>query len=645
MPKLLLEIGCEELPAAACREAAAQLPRLAETHLGAVPSELYVTPRRLAIVVDGLPERTADEWVKGPPLALRDQAAPGFAKRHGVAVEELTERDGFLGVEVAGRPLVDVLPERLAAIVGGIGFGKSMRWGPDFRFARPVRWVCAKLDEQDVRVETEGVPTRSATFGLRFMRNPEVALPSAGGYAEALRAAGIEPDAEERRRLILEGLPEGWQDPGRKLEEVIYLVEAPTVVEGAFDERLLELPERVIQTTMQSHQRYFPLGGNRFAAVLNGGDPGLALRGHQRVLESRLDDAAFTFERDVKTGIEGLAQQLGAITFVARAGTFADKAARLVRLVEALGGGDASREAARLAKADQAAELVREFADLEGYIGAEYARLAGFPEAVCAAIDEQYLPDAAGGPLPATEAGRVLAAAEKLDNLTVAFALDQRPTGSRDPYGLRRAAIGLCRLATEGGLRIEVGALVDVAWQALAAHGAEVGEASPAADVEDFVLERLEGLLAVPVETVRAARLATGVHDIGLTARLAGALAGLDDGRLDRLHTPFTRAQRLVAKEAEDLPELDASALAEPAEREVAEALARVEPQIAEALASGDVDRALAAAEELARPVDTFFEEVLVLADDPAVRASRLRLLRDVRDALGLIADFSQIPR
>src|SRR3954454_25255841 len=182
---------------------------------------------------------------------------------------------------------------------------------------------------------------------------------------------------------------------------------------------------------MQSHQRYFPLGGARFAVVANGGDPEVVRAGHRQVLEARLEDAAFTFERDMKRGIDELATALASITFAAGARSFAEKTERLVRLVERLGGGDASREAARLAKADQAAELVREFPDLEGHIGAEYARLAGFPEAVCAAIDEQYLPDSAGGPLPETETGRVLAAADKVDSLTVAFALGQRPTGSR----------------------------------------------------------------------------------------------------------------------------------------------------------------------------------------------------------------------
>jgi glycyl-tRNA synthetase beta chain len=374
---------------------------------------------------------------------------------------------------------------------------------------------------------------------------------------------------------------------------------------------------------MQSHQRYFPLGGNRFAIVANGGDADTVRAGNETVLEGRLDDATFTFERDVAAGIEELASRLGSIVYFAEAGTYSDKTKRLVKLVDRLGAGDASREAARLAKADQAAELVREFPELEGYIGAEYARLAGFPEAVCAAIAEQYLPDSAGGPLPTTEPGRVLAAADKLDTLSVSLELGHRPTGSRDPYGLRRAAIGLCRLATEGGLAIPRDLLAD-----------EVGE---------FVEERFEGLIDVPVEFVRAARTAS-VRDLGSVARLAQALAALPDERLEPIHTAYIRASRLAEKE-QAAETLNAELLTEPAEQEVAKALGQVEPELAAALDTGDFEAAVEAGAKLGPVLDRFFEEVLVMAEDPAVRENRLRLLLDVRDTLRALGDLAQIPR
>ena len=322
----------------------------------------------------------------------------------------------------------------------------------------------------------------------------------------------------------------------------------------------------------------------------------------------------------------------------------ADKTARLARLVAELGGGEATREAARLAKADQAAELVREFPELEGHIGAEYARLAGYPEAVCSAIEQQYLPDSAGGPLPASEAGRVLAVAERIDNLTVAFALGERPSGTRDPYGLRRAAIGLCRLAMASSFPIDVGALVRLAHRLLLEQAAEVSP-EPPDDVEDFVGERLEGLLDVPVEFVRAAR-AAGLAQLGQVASLALALSKLSEERLEAVHTPYTRSARLAGKEADQAAAvLDPGLLVEAAERAVAEALDRVAPRIEAALDHDDFAAALAAGADLGPPLDRFFEDVLVMAEDAAVRANRLRLLLDVRDTLGRLGDFSLIPR
>ena len=636
MPSLLFEIGCEELPASACAEAEAQLRSdLAKLGQGSV----LVGPRRLVLLVDDLPEREPDEWVQGPPEQLREKAAEGFAKKQGVGLDDLEVRDGFLGVLVPGRPLLDVLPERLNEIVGGLVFSKSMRWDDSgLRFARPVRWLCAKLDERTV----EGFG--GSSFGHRFTHG-EVPIPSAGEYLEALRAVDVEPDPNVRLNIIAQGLEKlGLAEPNSKvLAEVVHLAEWPTVLEGAFDERFLSLPRRVVETAMESHQRYFPLEGNRFAFVVNGGDPETVVAGNESVIEGRLEDASFTFERDVAKGIERLAEEATRITFVAGAGSYGDKVARLQVLVEALGGGDASREAARLAKADQAAELVREFPDLEGHIGAEYARLAGFPEAVCAAIDEQYLPDSAGGPLPETETGRVLAAADKVDSLTVAFALGQRPTGSRDPYGLRRAAIGLCRLALEGNLELEVAALSVRAHQLLVDQGAELKE--DASDVAEFVEERLEGMLDAPVEFVRAAR-ASGVTELGAIARLAEALAAAaDTEEFEQAYVAYDRANRLAGKSDGAAAELDPRLATDDAELALIDAVAGASPKIAAALEAREYDDALAAAAELRAPVDRFFDEVLVMADDAQVRANRLRLLLDVRDAVGALGDLAQIPR
>ena len=609
MPTLLLELGCEELPAPACREAEAQLPELVRAQLGVEASRVYVSPRRIAFVVDDLPETAAEQLVKGPPAERREQAAAGFAKRYGLAEADLEERDGHLWARVPGEPLRgEPLLTRMRAIVHGLEFGKSMRWDDSsHRFARPVRWYCEKLD-------AETLAGSGTSFGHRFTHG-EVEIASAQEYADALRAANVEPDAAERRRVIVEALDAlgEWQDPLGKLEEAVYMVEWPIVFGSEFDQRFQRLPERVIVTAMQSHQRYFPLGANRFAVVAAGGDVDVTRPGYTRVLEARLEDAAFTFDRDVAVGINELAGRLGRITFIEGGGSLAEKANRLVDLVEPLGGDEHAREAAVLSKADQASELVREFPDLEGFIGAEYARLAGRAEEVCHAIAEQYLPDGADAPLPETEAGRVLSAADKIDTLTVSFSLGHRPTGSRDPYGLRRAAIGLCRLAVEGGLIIPHELL--------------------APEVREFVEERLEGYLDVPVEFVRAA-LHSDRPDLGAVAAHARFLAQQD---LAAVHEVYTRAARIVGDAADDDP-VDDSLLQEPAEQELAEAV-RAQPE-----PGTRAEEVLEWAVVLAPVVAKFFDDVLVMDPDERLKANRLRLLRDVRSAVGRLGDLSQIP-
>ena len=336
MATLLIEVGCEELPASACREAERQLPELARRALGVEPSKVLVTPRRLAVLAEDVPEQTPDQWLKGPPVAMREKAAAGFAKRHGVAVDELEERDGFLGVAVAGKPLAEMLPDRVDELVRGLGFSKTMRWEDSgLRFPRPVRWRLAMLNS------TRIVGERS--YGHRFSSGP-IEIADAAGYAEALRAVGVEPDSEERRTQIvaaLDGLGD-WTDPNGVLAEVVYLVESPVVLDCSFDERYLQLPSRVVETTIQHHIRAFPLGGNRFAFITNGGDPDTVRAGVENVVGGRLEDASFTFERDLEIGIDALAERLGAITFFHGAGSFADKTERLVRLVEALAGGEAA---------------------------------------------------------------------------------------------------------------------------------------------------------------------------------------------------------------------------------------------------------------------------------------------------------------
>ncbi len=651
MPQLLFEVGCEELPATACREAGQQLPRLVEEALGVPPSATFIGPRRLAFLVDDLPEREPDQERRGPAerIAFDDdgeptKAAEGFARGAGISVDDLERRDGHVWALVPGRSTAESLPAHLSGVVRGLTFGKSMRWGPDLRFARPVRWLLAKLDGETIDIDLDGVPSGCVSFGHRFGRG-EVRVDHAKNYVELLRAVNVEPDSEVRRQTIVNGLDAlgGWSDPAGVMDEVVYLVEWPVVLGGEFDARYLELPRRVIETAMQSHQRYFPRGDAGFAFVANWGDPDTVREGNEQVLEGRLEDAAFTFQRDVALGIDELANRLHEITFVAEVGSYAQRTERLVKLVEALGGSEMEAEAARLAKADQAAELVREFPDLEGIIGGTYAHLAGYPDPVCSAIAEQYLPDAAGGPLPETESGRMLAAADKLDTLTVAFSLGERPTGSRDPYGLRRAAIGLNRLALEGGLSIDLPLLVKLDHDLLLEQGASVSD--DPSDLRGFVHERLEGLLDIPVEYVRAAG-DSGVSELGARAQLALALSEASSTEpFDRVYVAYDRAERLAGRADGAAAETDRRLATEEAEIALFDILSRVRPELERKVAERDFDGAIQAGAELGAPVDRFFDEVLVMAEHEDVRSNRLRLLLDVRDTLGLLGDFSHIPR
>jgi glycyl-tRNA synthetase beta chain len=664
--RLVFEIGCEELPAAFCRWAEEEIrARLGPTFRGGAEPEAdanasadldavkaLVGPRRIAMVIENFEPDERGEEKRGPAesVAYRDgkptKAAEGFARGLGLPVEQLERREGY----VWGRQRAAPLGDRLWQVVTSLGAGKTMTWIPGLsrsdqvRFPRPIRWLCAKHGAETIDVGPGSIASGGESQGHRFTAGP-VAIPDAADYERILREADVIADAEERRRLIVEGLDTrgSWSDPAGVLDEVVYLVESPLVLDGGFDERFLELPEPVVQTAMQSHQRYFPIGGARFAFVANGGDPDTVRSGNERVLEGRLDDARFSWERDVEHGIEAMAAELDRITFHAKAGSYADKTLRLDELSAALGGGEASRAAARLAKADQAATLVHEFPELEGFAGGEYARLAGHPEAVAAAIGEHYLPDQAGGPIPETAAGRVLSAADRIDNLTVAFALGERPSGSRDPHGLRRGAIGLCRLATEGGLEIRLGELVARDLELLTAQGAEVTE--DPTDVQDFVLERLEGLLDAPVEFIRAARRAP-LAELGSIARLAVALAeAAGSEAFDRAYVAFDRSSSLAGKADGAAPRLDPALASEAAERELVEALSNTGPRIEASVQAGDYAAALEAAAALGPPVDRFFDEVLVMADDAAIRANRLRLLLDVRDAVGALGDLSQIPR
>jgi glycyl-tRNA synthetase beta chain len=635
MADLLVELGCEELPAAHCRIAESALPGLlaAELERAGIAAEAvlaYVAPRRLAVIAHGVPEgrEARRQEVRGPRADAPEQARAGFARKHGLDAGALEEREGFVWAvsEAAAVPAAELVPAAVAAAVERLQFPRTMRW-PGGRFSRPIRWLVCKLGTDVVAAEIAGVAATSVSRGPRPGRDA-VAIGSAASYLDDLRAHGVLVDAGERRAAIRAGLEQhGGTDPMAKLEEVVYLVERPRALLGEFPAAYLELPERIPVTAMQSHQRYFPIRSAdgdlepRFVVISNGGDDDVVRGGNEEVLVGRLDDARFAYDRDRALGLAAMVAELDRVSFIEGGGTLADKTARLGPIVEALcdlnGIDDDVREAglraAALCKADLVSRLVGEFSALQGYAGSVYAAEAGEPEAVCAAIAEHHRPDEAGGELPASPAGALVALADKGDTIRVAFAAGLEPTGSRDPYGLRRAAAGLAAIALDREWSVDLPALV--------------GEGAVA-----FVLDRLEPMLleeGVTIEELRAAR-GSGATEPVVVAKLARDLHAFAGPRRDAVRDAYGRCARIAGEGAAG--EVDDALLADAAER-----------GLAEALAAGE-GATLDSAADLASAVERFFEEVLVMADDEAVRANRLRLVASVRDRLRRLGDFAQLP-
>ncbi|MFA6000696.1 MAG: glycine--tRNA ligase subunit beta [Thermoleophilia bacterium] len=687
----LFEIGTEELPAAAARSAAQQVPLLAgqvfaRNYIEVEPDAIsvWVTPRRIAIFIEKLtPMQQAQEKTERGPVASRafDEdgeptgAAEGFARAKGVAVGDLEVREHegqefvFAVHRREGQPTIDLLPEICREILMGISFSKTMHWdGADMRFSRPVRWLVTKYASQTIEYEVAGIRSTDTSQGHRFLADPDVVIEDASSYRELMSAASVMVDQEARRLVILEGLAmqagkEGasYIDPAGELEEVIYLVENPSVQKGRFAEEHLRLPDRVLTTCMQSHQRYFPLTRedgslvDGFLYVING-DPACAegiTEGNERVLEGRIEDAEFSFDKDLVTGIEKMAENLEKVVFHQKLGSLADKSARLDVLVKAFAGmtglGEAdlkiAASAARLAKADQVSIMVQEFPTLEGYIGSVYANLEGFPSDVCKAIEEHFLPLSAGGALPTSVQGAVLSICDKIDNLTGAFAINELPTGSRDPYGLRRAAVGIAAISNRFSFDFDLIDIFSVGHRAYTEQKADIlREPGPEQAAFDFVCDRIQQQMVekgTPVEIMEAARAA------GLTSllRLMALADALDEFRntkdFDDLHTAYFRCSKIVAKAGEKagIETVDASLFEEEAEKGLYTQLVALEPQIKELAGSLDYGGALAKAAAIRAAVDLFFDDVMIMAEDEKIRNNRLALVKRTASMLLTLGD------
>ncbi|RMH42428.1 MAG: glycine--tRNA ligase subunit beta [Deltaproteobacteria bacterium] len=682
MPReLLVEVGTEEIPAgfaaAALADLARRVPeRLAAARLAHGAVAVYGTPRRLAVSVVDVADRQPDlaERVVGPPVrAAYDadgrptKAAIGFAAKNGVDVADLerAEVDGRKGEYVvctrreAGQPALAVLADLIPSLLSDIPWPKQMRWHwRDEAFARPVHWVVAIYGGEVVPFTFRGVASGRMTRGHRFLAPGPIELDGdRDGYLRALRKAFVVADPAVRRDTIRGELRRIEEETGARVrrddalvDEVCFLVEYPVGVCGQFDAAYLDVPEEVIVSAMRSHQRYFAMETrdgaltNRFATIAGTitRDVDVVRQGNERVLAARLADARFFFEEDRKRSLDEWAERLDGVVFQAKLGTVGAKVRRIARIAATFapaGSEAAVARAAALCKADLVTHMVGEFPDLQGVMGAHYARLAGEPDAVCAAIREHYLPRGAGDALPQTDAGACLAIADRIDTIAGCFAVGLTPTGSADPYALRRAALGVLSILLDRGWRVGLDALVRAA-------AAEHEIAVPVDDVLEFLRVRLRGLLVdgrgLPADCVDAA-LAAGFFDVPDAAARAEAVAGLRNRPdFEPLATAFKRVANILKGEAA-AGEPDAEALAEPAERALFDALAAVRDEAARHVAAGDYRAALRELAALKDPVDRFFDEVLVLDEDPAVRANRLALLSAIHSAFARIADFRHL--
>ena len=707
----LLEIGTEEIPARMVVGALSDLTRglvqeLEARHLldaaaGDVGARVrsFGTPRRLAVMIRGLREREPDEetMVTGPPIkAAYDstgrptRAAEGFARAQGVTVDHLlretTPRGECVAVrrQTRGRAAGEVLAEVVPAVIDALSFPETMRWGAGVhRFVRPIHSLVALLDDRVIEFTYAGVHAGRGTFGHRCAGRRDITLKRADDYPEAMRDNGVIADIEERRRVIADGLSRAAAEAGGRiaaapgprgvvaeagdpelLDEVVQLVEWPTVLCGSFDADFLELPAEVLVTAMRHHQKYFSLvtaGGalmGRFLVVANvmSDRQGAILRGNEWVLRARLADARFFYDEDRRIPLIDRVAALERVTFHEKLGSYADKTSRIITLCRAIlpffrdarpkPDRDAVLQAAQLCKADLTTQVVREFPELQGIIGGLYARADGAPEAVWRSIYDHYLPAGSDDPIPSTPGGAVLSLADRLDTQAASFLLGEIPTGSRDPYGLRRSVQGVCRILIETGVQGSLAALIDAA---LGAHGAAgvpggVVPETAASTLLEFYRGRQEHLgveAGLRPDSVRAA-LAAGSDD-PLDARLR--MQALDairrESGFDRLSAAHKRIKNIVTGQPESV--INEKLVGEKSEKALHDAVVMATESVEAALREKRHLDALRTIGSIGAPLDDFFENVMVMTDDPKVRMNRIALLRTIGVLFMRIGDFSEI--
>ena len=692
MPQLLIELFSEEIPARMQGGAARDLERMAAERLKAAgltydSLTTWAGPRRLTLVVEGLPAATPDreEEVKGPRANAPEQALEGFLRKTGLTKDQLVERDGVLFAVLSskGQPTAALVAEMVDQIVRGFPWPKSMRWGSGtLRWVRPLKRIVALFDGQVVPFEIDGIASGELTEGHRFLGcGRPFAVKDFADYRAKLESDFVLLDAADRRLKILEAAQKVCADRGLALvdddgllDEVAGLAEWPTPILGDMDPAFLSLPPEVVRLSMKVHQKYFAVRdpakhglAPHFVVVANveATDGGKALAaGNSRVLSARLDDARFFWDEDLKTGFDVWSKKLEGVTFHAKLGTLAERVERiaaLAREIAPLVGADPDQAeaAAKLAKADLSAAMVGEFPELQGVMGGYYARAAGHPDAVADAVRDHYKPQGPADSVPTAPLTVAVALADKLDTLVGFFAIDEKPTGSKDPFALRRAALGVIRLVLEADLRVGLRTVLALAGTGLskAIYGAESQEHRAAlrdlavGEVLPFFADRLKVLLRDQGKRhdLVDAVFALGDDDLVRIVRRVEALDGFlatDDGA--NLLAGYKRASNILkAEEKKGAVPTGMVQTGLPAQPEQESALAFAAAAAATAvdaaLETEDFAAAMTALSRLRAPVDAFFDKVMVNSEVAAERDNRLKLLGQVRAVMGRVADFGMV--
>lgn len=678
---LLFEIGAEEIPAGFMPNILGQLKQLAETklndaHLPFESIATYGTPRRLALIVKGLTDTSAEisERHKGPSASIAydadgnaTKAAIGFARGKGLDVADLVVEEGYIYAETktAGVPAKDIVTDMLPQLITGLNFPKSMHWGNlDAKFVRPVRWLVALLDEEVIPVEFATVKSGNVTRGHRFLGADEITIKNAASYVDTLKENFVMVDQDARRELISKQLHDiaasknasiVWDDD--LLEEINYLVEWPTALCGGFEESYLALPDAAIITPMKDHQRYFPLVDQdgkllpMFLTVRNGSDHSIEVvqAGNERVLRARLDDAKFFFNEDRKKPLIDRQDGLTKIVFQEGLGNLADKTERLLKLGCVFGEECGLHEdaavvlerATELAKTDLTTGMVTEFTELQGVMGKEYALLDGESPEVAEAIFEQYLPRFAGDVLPQTEAGKVLSIIDKVDNIVATFSRGLIPTGSQDPYALRRQTIGILNILLGSEWNISLRPIFKASMELLNVPAEKQDELL--GQVEEFFTLRLKNIFLDREVPHHVIDLLLSNNELSV-ADAEGLVNALLANRIDEnveLVQAYTRMYNLV-KDVE-YTGVNSDLLKEDAEKVLFEAATKASEASSAAWEAGDYDAVVAVPATLVPAINKFFEDVMVMDKDEAIKANRLQLVRLAYSVMAIIGDISAL--